>query len=146
MRRLLLAYAVSSIASVGRADETLPPGPAFPTESAVVASDAPVTLSAAEQRLHDYLYFIYPQYVAALQDHIQLAQREVDVLAARVKAYRPFESFRQNSPTWTAEQDAQLALLAAEQRLRMLRRIDADLWIYHRANIARLTVGASCVQ
>lgn len=112
----------------------------FPTEPPAVvdAYELPVTITPAQRRLFHYLYVTYPNYVATLADRIRLAEATIEMLAARIDAYRPFRSFHESSPTWTAEQNVRLALLAAENELAALRRIEAELPYYHRKNVALL--------
>ena len=105
----------------------------------------PQPLSPAMQALHNYVYFTYPQYVETLRQRIVLAQTVVDVLQARERAYGAFASFGHYSAAWTAAQDNHVSLLIAEQHLATLRRIDADLWLYHRANIASMLAFAASV-
>ena len=139
MRTALLVFSllVCGAASTDAAErELLPPGPAV---ESCVECEPVVALTAAQQQLQDYLYVTYPNYLATLAERIQLAEATIDVLTARVEAYRPFRSFHEYSPTWTAEQDTRLALLAARQELSTLRRIEAALPRYHQANVARLT-------
>jgi hypothetical protein len=93
-----------------------------------IAGDPPAVIDPAVQRLSDYLYIEFPRRWQALENGRQLAEAEVLVLQRRVDSYRPFRSFHQYSPTYTADMSWQLELLAAQQRLQCIANAEADLW------------------
>ena len=105
-------------------------GHALAFTSPVVRAQGPVSVDrleailavqAAQRKLHRYRFIDYPQAVRDLDDAIRLAEAEVSVLSARVEHYRPFRSFKDLAPTFTAEQTVRLHRLAAVQHLRRLK-------------------------
>ena len=118
-------------AALAEPGEPLPPPlpPAPPRAEAPQISVAP-TLSYLQlakayrsaQRLHQYRYRVYPEQVRQLEDAIDLTQAEAAVLADRLRHYRQFATFGNDSSAYTGAQDTRLALLAVDQRLRRLER------------------------
>ena len=109
-------------------------------EPVVGKAEAPRAPTAAELQLHQYLYVDFPRCIQSLANERELADAELDFLRARVDNYRPFRSFKQYSPAYTADRSWQLALLAAQQRRQDLENVEADLWRQRQA------VGAAMMQ
>jgi hypothetical protein len=82
----------------------------------------------AELEMQRYLYVEFPRQIQAINDETALAERHVAFLKQRVDGYQPFRSFHQYAATYTADQLAQLELLAAQQAAARLRHHKADLW------------------
>ncbi|MAT72592.1 MAG: hypothetical protein CMJ58_24100 [Planctomycetaceae bacterium] len=141
MRSFAVAVVCITLSAAARAEqvEHLPSPPGTVDDSECAACEPQLVTTLAQRQLSHYLYVTYPNYQAELAARVKMAQANIDMLAARLEAYRPFRSFRHYSPTWTAQQDTRLALLAAQQDLDALRRIEAELPRYHRENVARLT-------
>lgn len=74
------------------------------------------------QRLHNYRYAAYPEQVRRLDAAIELTHAEAAVLTDRLRHYQQFASFGSDSPAYTAAQNTQLALMAADEQLRQLQR------------------------
>jgi hypothetical protein len=110
--------------------------PAFAAEPVVGRAEAVRAPTAAEVQLAQYLYVDFPRCIESLENDRELAAAELDFLRARVDGYRPFRSFGQYSPAYTADRSWQLALLAAEQRQTELQNAEADLWRQRQAVVA----------
>ena len=113
---------------------------------AALASLATVAAHAAtpnREPFYQFRFVEFPRMVRQLDRSIRLAEAEAAVWNARVESYRPFRSFNQYSPTYTAEQSARLHLLSIEQRLDELQEKRARLNRYRRAVIAELKRDAS---
>lgn len=123
---LIAAIAYALLAPRTHAAEPIAPGttPSSPTPT------------AAQVKLSQYLYVDFPRCVQSLANERELADAELDFLRARVDNYRPFRSFKQYSPAYTADRSWQLALLAAKQRRQELENVEADLWRERRAIVA----------
>ena len=94
---------------------------------------APATRSAAavdarQFALQQYFYVDFPRQVQALENEIELAEAEYDLIARRVASYRPFRSFGTYAATYMADQSWQVELLDAQHRLQCLRNSLTDLW------------------
>jgi hypothetical protein len=86
------------------------------------------TLTPLQLQLNQYFYVDFARQLQALDNQSQLAEAELALIARRVESYRPFRSFHQYAATYTVDQQWQLALLAAQQRVQCLRNAQADLW------------------
>lgn len=75
-----------------------------------------------------YFYVEFPRRLQAIENETQLAEAELALIARRVNSFRPFRSFHQYAVTYFTDQQWQLALLAAEQRLQCLEADRAELW------------------
>lgn len=100
--------------------------------------EAALAAKAVGEALHHYRFVQFPQQVRAMRDAVRLTEAEVDVLETRVENFRPFRSFKDLSPTFTAEQATRLQLLAAQQHLRRLKLEQARLNTHRRATIRDL--------
>jgi hypothetical protein len=120
------APAMRSIAATSA--EPLPPSQPSPS------------LTLTQLQLQQYFYVDFPRQVQFLDNQTQLAEAEFGLIARRVNGYRPFRSFHQYAATYTVDQEWQLALLAAQQRVQCLRNAQADLW-RQRQFVAALTLG-----
>ena len=78
-------------------------------------------LRQSRLRLNQQRFVRQPLQRRFLEDDIQLLEAEIAVLATRVENYRPMRSFGELSPSYTAELNDRLALLAAQQDLARLR-------------------------
>ena len=96
--------------------------------SATPATRSVAAVDARQLALHQYFYVDFPRQVQALENEIELAEAEYDLIARRVASYRPFRSFGTYAATYTVDQSWQVALLAAGYRLECLRDQQADLW------------------
>jgi hypothetical protein len=85
-----------------------------------------VTLT--QLQLQQYFYMDFPRQIQWLDNQTQFAEAELALIARRVNGYRPFRSFHQYAATYTVDQQWQLALLAAQQRVQCLQNAQADLW------------------
>jgi hypothetical protein len=101
----------------------------------VVAEPLP---SAADLQLHQYVYVDFPRQLQMLDNETALAERFVLLQQQRVNGYRPFRSFHQYGATYSADQFAQLQLLAAQQELACLHQRKADLWRERQAIVQML--------
>ena len=75
-----------------------------------------------------YFYVEFPRRLQAIENETQRAEAELALVARRVNSFRPFTSFHQYAVTYFTDQQWQLALLAAEQRLQCLHADRAELW------------------
>jgi hypothetical protein len=110
-----------------RAAEPLPP-----------VEPAPVAAATIDLAAYRYIYDEFPRQMRSLQNHIALAEAEVAVAYDRFEGYRPFRSFGRYAATYTADQAAQLHLLALAQQLECLRDEEATLWRQRQAAAAQL--------
>jgi hypothetical protein len=85
-------------------------------------------MTFAQLQLQQYFYVDFPRQLQLVDNQTQLAEAELALIARRVDGYRPFRSFHQYAATYTVDQQWQLALLAAEQRVQCLQNAQADLW------------------
>ncbi len=92
------------------------------------ASAEPPAARSAEQQLGQYFYVDFPARLDSINNQIALAEAEVTLLARRVNQYRPMRSFGMYGATYFADQSAQLALLAAQQRVACLQGQKIALW------------------
>jgi hypothetical protein len=86
------------------------------------------TVTFTQLQLQQYFYVDFPRQIQWLDNQTQLAEAELTLIARRENGYRPFRSFHQYAATYTVDQQWQLALLAAQQRVQCLQNAQADLW------------------
>jgi hypothetical protein len=86
------------------------------------------TVTLAQLQLQQYFYVDFPRQIQWLDNQTQLAEAELALIARRVNGYRPFRSFHQYAATYTVDQQWQIALVAAQQRVQCLQNAQADLW------------------
>jgi hypothetical protein len=98
----------------------------IPSATAATLNVAAVPMDQLE--IHQYFYIDFPRQIQLLENAIELAEAERDLVARRVHSYRPFRSFGPYAATYLVDQSWQVALLAAEHRLECLRLEQADLW------------------
>ena len=133
-RRLAVcAFALSALpfcaADLTGAAEPIPPGTAQP---------AAAGLTPAQLAILQYNYVTYPQQLQAVQNDAAFAERRVAYLQNRVASYRPMRSFGQYAATYSADQFAQLQLLAAQQDASCINQQEINLWRERQAIVAAL--------
>jgi hypothetical protein len=119
----LLVVALLSFASAVQAEEQV--------EGRVVITpklvEAQYALQLARAQVRDYQFVTLPATRRALDDQVELAQTEIDILAGRLRDYRPFLRVGEYSPVRTAAESHYLAYVAAQQRLEQLQVARIDL-------------------
>jgi hypothetical protein len=127
---LLVTLIFTSFAAVARASS---PAPAMPGSATTSSEQLPPnrpapSLTLTQLQLQQYFYVDFPRQLQWLDNQTQLAEAELTLIARRVNGYRPFRSFHQYAATYTVDQEWQIALLAAQQRVECLRNARSDLW------------------
>jgi len=110
------------------------PAPIVITPELVEAHQA---YQLAQLRWQQYRFVDLPRQRQLLKDQLRLGESEIQVLKRRKRDYRPFLLVGQYSPVRNDAEDNQLALLAVEQQVRLLRTERINLMRYSRQN-ARL--------
>jgi hypothetical protein len=82
--------------------------------------EAQYALQAARLQVREYQFITLPATRRALDDQVELAQTEIQILSGRLRDYQPFLRVGEYSPVRTAAENHYLALQAAEQRLQQL--------------------------
>ncbi len=115
--RILLTVVLLNITSDLRAQEEAAVQPIV-TPELVEAHHA---LLSARMQAQRYQFVTLPHERRSLDEQIKFASAEIKVLKRRLRDYRPFLRVGEYSPVRTAAESHRLALLAAEQRLRVLK-------------------------
>ncbi len=112
----LLTVALLSFTSAVRAEEQAA-GQLVLTPELVEAQYA---LQLARLQVREYQFVTLPAERHALDDQVELAKTEIQVLSRRLRDYEPFLRVGEYSPVRTAAESHSLSLVVAEQRLRQL--------------------------
>ena len=92
----------------------------------------------AQLAVLQYAYADFPRQLQAANNDAAYAEHRVAFLQQRVASYRPFRSFQQYGATYSADQLAQLQLLAAQQDLACLNQMQVDVWRQRQAVVAAM--------
>ena len=137
---ILIGMKGSSAARAQADSEVVTGTPATRSVAAIGNANIAETTSAADLALHQYLYLDFPRAIQALADERALAEAELALMARRVDSFRPFRSFGRYGATYFTDQSAQIALLAARQRVACLADAEADLWRERQAIVAHFLI------